>query len=275
MGFSVYGRPDELAGLVDGSPSTETLLAVLGSASRQAEGPYGAGRHFFVWEGEKQLWNWRGTSVMEVPDLLAFTAVKEQPSRWTRTPWDEVTALPAGAVEMVDDEGFPVTRVRRVDGGVFDEGLWRYAMTGWWGYGDGRSGNPWAASGVTLTVVDATATTVTLSAAGTVLAGHTLRVGTEQLIVRSVTEGATVTASVVRGIHGTTAASHAGEAVTVMQWPEDLTRAVLWIAAADYRAMTAAGVTEFPIGDYREKRLPEGVNGRVLERIFGRLRRGG
>jgi hypothetical protein len=39
--------------------------------------------------------------------------------------------------------------------------------------------------------------------------------------------------------------------------------------------MTAAGVTEFQIGDYREKRLPEGVNGRVLERIFGRLKRGG
>lgn len=272
MGWSVYARPDELAGLVDGAPSTDTLLSVLSGASRQAEGPYGAGRHFYVWEGERQLGNWRGTSVMEVPDLLVLGAVKEQPSRWTRTPWDEVTPLAAGAVELVEDEGWPVTRVRRVDRQTFREGLWQYAITGEWGYGDGRGASPWEGAGVTGTVGTTTGTSLTLSAEGAVLAGHTIKLGSEQMFVRSVSS---TTATVVRGIHGTTATAHSAATVSVCRWPEDLTRAVLWIAAADYRAMQAAGVTEVQIGDYREKRLPEGVNGRVLERIFGRLRRGG
>jgi hypothetical protein len=76
-------------------------------------------------------------------------------------------------------------------------------------------------------------------------------------------------------VNGSTAAVHAAAPATVALYPEDLTRGVLWLAAADYRAARFAGVTAVQMGDYRETRSADGVNPRVLERVFGRLRRGG
>ena len=66
-------------------------------------------------------------------------------------------------------------------------------------------------------IADATTTSVTVSSRADVEAGHTLLIDSEQLFVSSYS-GNTLT--VVRGVNGTTAASHSGgAAIDIYEYP--------------------------------------------------------
>ena len=92
-------------------------------------------------------------------------------------------------------------------------------ITGLWGHGDGESATPYTATSITGTVGTTTGTTLTLSADDVVEAGHTILVDEEQMYVSAV---ATLAATVLRGVNGTTAATQATAAVSIYKYPADV-----------------------------------------------------
>jgi hypothetical protein len=107
-------------------------------------------------------------------------------------------------------------------------------IEGSWGYYDQRR-----ALATTLGAsLSASATTLTLSATGEVEVGHTLLVDQEQLFVRELVGK---TATVERGMNGTTAVAHAnGAALQVYEYPL-VGRAATYQAAHLFRLKDAPG----------------------------------
>jgi len=231
---------------------SQALSAIL-ATSREIEGAAMANRLFYVRNASRH-YDVRCGQYERIPidDLLSATAVTIDddgdgtygetltegthfeflpeftfPRRWLRVfPWNDTT-LPHGT-----------RRVR---------------IVGTWGYGDGQSADPWLTSGVTGTLASVDGTSLTLSASGTVEPGHTLLLGSEQMFVSAVSS---TTATVRRGVNGTTASTHAAVAVRLAQYPADIVAACLHLSAARLGDQSAAGVTEQRTGQYTEKRAP-------------------
>ena len=108
-------------------------------------------------------------------------------------------------------------------------------ITGVFGYGNGLSAAPYADSGLTGTAGTALTTTLTLSAEGTVQAGNTLRLDTEQMYVQAVSNNGTKTATVVRGVNGTVAATHSTSEVYIYSYPGPVVESCLLQAARDFK----------------------------------------
>ena len=83
--------------------------------------------------------------------------------------------------------------------------------------------------------ITATATILSLSAEGTIQAGHTLRIDTEQMYVQAVSTGGTKTATVVRGVNGTVAATHSTKEIYIYQYPGPVVESCLLQAARDFK----------------------------------------
>ena len=82
-------------------------------------------------------------------------------------------------------------------------------------------------------ITSTTATTVTVTSGATLSEGNTILVGTEQMYVESI---ATNDLTVVRGVHGTTAATHtSGDAVVAYTYPDDVMQICLDLARVEYR----------------------------------------
>lgn len=94
-------------------------------------------------------------------------------------------------------------------------------VTGSWGYsGDTRLGGTLGAA-ISLT----SATAVTMASGHTVERGHTLLIDSEQVYVSVVNVN---TLTVVRGVNGTTAATHSnGAAVSIVSYPAPVVQAVI------------------------------------------------
>jgi hypothetical protein len=128
-----------------------------------------------------------------------------------------------------------------------------HKVTGVWGYGDGTA-DPWADSSITVTVADATTTTLTLSAEGTIKAGHTIKVGDEQMFITAVTSDSSNQATAERGVNGTTASAHSAAAAYIAQYPAQVVRAALWLGKSSWQLVEDIGTYESErIGDYSYK----------------------
>ena len=95
-------------------------------------------------------------------------------------------------------------------------------------------------------IADATTTSVTVSTRADVEAGHTVLIDSEQVFVRSYS-GNVLT--VVRGVNGTTAASHSGGAtVDIYEYPDVIVEATIIQAARLWRRKDSAfsGVIGMP-----------------------------
>jgi hypothetical protein len=103
-------------------------------------------------------------------------------------------------------------------------------MTGVFGHGDGNSATPYASSGVTVTVATTTGTTLTLSAENTLQAGHTIRVESEQMYVTAVSTNGALTATVVRGVNGTTVVAHSAKTAFIYKYPGPVVESTLLLA---------------------------------------------
>lgn len=140
-------------------------------------------------------------------------------------------------------------------------------ITGMWGYGDGEREAPWDAAGVTLTLTDSAATSAAASAAGAIEAGQTILVDNEQLYVSAVS-GTTLT--VTRAINGTTAAAHAGTAVSLAAYPRPIARACIWFAEQWWLEAGRAGLTSENFGDgYAYRRYTQAELESLLARLVG------
>jgi len=127
-------------------------------------------------------------------------------------------------------------------------------IAGLWGYGDGKSATPYEDSGITATIADTTGTTLTLSAEGTIEAGHTILVEDEQMYVSAVTsDGSSKEATVERGVNGTTAAAHSGKAAYIYQYPDGVVQACIMIAGRLFESRGKVFDSE-RLGDYSYSR---------------------
>lgn len=145
--------------------------------------------------------------------------------------------------------GWPKMGIQmHIDGNYANIKARRYIKaTGTFGYGDGISADPWAGLGVTGTVATTDGTALTLSASGAVEAGHTIKIGDEQMYVSAVSD---TTATVERGVNGTTAATHSAAAISAAKYPAPVTRACATIATAFIAQDSHAGYKSERIGDY-------------------------
>jgi hypothetical protein len=172
-----------------------------------------------------------------IPDLVALTSLKADENQdgtfevtWASTDyWLE----PYNA-EPTQPWGEPYTAIRARSKGTkqkFLEGEQIYEVTGRWGYREHKedSGSD-VNEGATFSATD---TTLTVTLGTDFAIGQTIMVDNEQLLVTNIS-GNNLT--VVRGLNGTTAASHAnGGDIFILRWPAAVERACLMQAARIYK----------------------------------------
>ena len=162
-----------------------------------------------------------------VGDLLAVTSIQMDGDQ------DAVYEDTLAATDYIlwPYVGYPKVRVdldlRQGDYSYWCRGQKAIEITADWGYGDGMAAAPVVASGATVTVADALATTVTVSDYSLLQVGQTILVGTERMYVRTVTDATPDVATVYRGVNGSTAAAQDAKAASVYQVPDAVREAVL------------------------------------------------
>ena len=123
-------------------------------------------------------------------------------------------------------------------------------MTATFGYGDGVSATPYIASGTTGTLTDASDTSLVFASGGEDLVevGQTLLIESEQVYIAALTTDDSETATVERGVNGTTAAAHTAKAASIYRWPKPIERTALLLAELMFRGTD--GVQSERVGDY-------------------------
>ncbi len=242
------------------------LLALLDGASRACDDE--TGRHFYLWEGARYF-DGRGWLHVLLDDLLSVSEVvvdTERDGTYDGEEWTEDEDFVLGPMNE-----WPKWRLEITPWGSYGVrfGERIFKVTGVWGYGNGRSASPWTVTSVTATVVTAAGTAVTLSASGTVKAGHTIRVESEQMFVTAVSG---TTATVERGVNGTTAAAHSGKAVSLAEYPADVGQACLWLAVAGFKSFGAAGNQTERIGEHSWSVLTGPQIGELRGRMLNRVK---
>ncbi len=111
----------------------------------------------------------------------------------------------------------------------FYSGQQTLAIAASWGWQDVTR----SATTITANITSTTATTVALTSVDDVSEGSTIVIGTEQMYVESISS---LDATVIRGVHGTTAATHtSGDAVSAVEYPEDVIQTCLDLGHFIYR----------------------------------------
>lgn len=162
-----------------------------------------------------------------VPDLLSITSLTADTDN--DGVYDDETWVD-GTDYFLENLGlyarYPKNCIRITERGsyCFSVGPRRYKIAGNWGYGDGLRADPWDLLTSTGTIADTTGTTLTLSAALTdysLYTGHTILIESEQMFVSSYSASGT-SATVVRGVNGTTAAAHSAKPIYKAVYPSDI-----------------------------------------------------
>lgn len=210
-------------------------------------------RHFFALTAT-QKFDGNGSTTLLVPDLISVDTsglkTDDNKDRTFETTWaaTDYFLLPSNSdpANSGNPTSRPYTRVEvDVDAGgksVFPVGHETVQIAGQWGW--------WLhlkrATETANAIADATTTSVTVSSRADVEAGHTLIIDSEQIFVQSYS-GNTLT--VVRGVNGSTAASHAGAvAIDIHEYPAPIVEATIIQASRLWRRKDSAftNVTGFP-----------------------------
>ncbi len=164
-----------------------------------------------------------------VPDLLSVSSATAS----------DGSVLTDSDYTLVEGDEYDAAAIAiTLDAAFYWVGADGLTITGRWGYSE--SLQPVGTLGAA--VATPTARTITLANGHGVEAGHTLRIGSEDLYVVSV---ATNTATVRRGQNGTTATTHDNAtAVDAYEYPFDVTEAAMLLTARLWRRADAPfGVT--------------------------------
>lgn len=246
----------------------EELLRILEAVSREADDI--CLRHFYSVEATRYFTP-QGADLCLTDDILAVSALAGD----TANNETHTQSWTAGSDFLLGPaNSWPKTSVRRAKGtGKYFQNIERFVkITGTFGYGTGRDGEPWRATSLTGTLDSASDSSLTLSASGGVYAGMTLKLDSEQVYVESVSG---TTATVVRGVNGTTAAAHASSAVKVAQFPPVLEAAVIGFSVAQYNLGGKQGIKDIMIGEYRETLVWDDRMRDQFSTALGRLKRPG
>lgn len=194
--------------------SDSLIESLLQAASRDIDAD--AHRHFF--SETKILYpdTLSGRDLLLPDDLLsvsAFAVDSEVDGTWDGETWAEGTDY-----VLLPDAAYPKTRIAGLGWADYAWATGRryLKITGAWGYGDGERAAPWDATSVTGTVATVAGTSLTISVSAGLERGQTILIGSEQMYVSAVV---TTTATVIRGVNGTTAAAHTGAAISTAAYP--------------------------------------------------------
>ena len=248
---------------ITGSGDDGRLLALLENVSRLAD-RY-CNRHFYVLNATRKF-DGNGATRLFVPDLVSVDAsglkTDDDRDRTFETTWaaTDFLLLPSNADPTTagNPQSRPYARVEvDVDAGtksVFVQGRETVQIEGQWGW--------WRhlkrAAETSNAIADATTTSVTVSSRTDVEAGHTLLIDSEQLYVSSYS-GNTLT--VVRGVNGTTAASHSGgAAIDIYEYPGQVVEATILQAARLWKRKDAAFASATGFPDTGQTRVSSRLN---------------
>jgi hypothetical protein len=263
------GRISELLSIA--TADVADALVIADAASRIADQM--TGRHFYT-ETATRYYDGTERDTLPVHDLLALTSLK------TDADLDETyseTWVKGTDFEVIPDAGYPWTAIRRKRGDSLfklyapstDQTNW-IQIVGTFGAGDMMSADPWASLGITGTVASTTGTTLTLSNGDGVTAGYTLKLGTEQMFV---TARSGHSATVVRGVNGTTATTHSAVAVYKAVYPASIVNGTEAVAGILHRNIGSAGMIQETIKNYSYMRSTAANEDAQIRRIFSNLRR--
>jgi len=211
-----------------------TLLRKLVNSSRWVDNY--CKRRFYV-KIETRYFTALRSAGMLLPDLLSITTLKTDADgdrtyedSWAATDYDLLpfNAWPKWEIGRTPDGdySFPANVARGIE------------IAGSWGYGNGESATPYEDSTTTTNEeLDASETTVTVTSGAVLAVGQTILVESEQMYV---TAKSTNDLTVVRGVNGTTAATHAtSKTVYVYRYPGPIQEACLIQASRLFRRKDA------------------------------------
>ena len=214
----------------NGTGDDDELFQLL-LASSEAVDRY-CNRHFYALTTTRYF-DGDGKPDLLVPDLISVTTLKEDgdedltyETTWASTDYH---LMPHNA-EPSTPWGGPHTRITvRKQGpqSAFAAGQRNYELVGVWGYR-----NFVEASGSLINDagnISISQTTIDVDGGSDFAAGQTIRIESEDMLITGIS---TNTLTVVRGLSGTTAATHADDtAVSIVRWPSPVERATLMNAA--------------------------------------------
>ena len=220
-----------------------TLLRMLEAASRMID--LFCNRFFYVREGVKYF---DGGCPLFISDLLSIDTDGFVTDEDGDLDYDNTLATTDYILYPLNE--FPKTYIQLDPdsnyggfGGAIRKGV---KITGKWGYGNGISATPYKATAITGTVATTDGTTLTLSADGTIEAGHTILCETEQIYVIAL---GTLSATVKRGVNGTDGAIHSTKALSIYQYPDDIIQICLMLSERLYATRGKVFQSE-KLGDY-------------------------
>ena len=250
---NLYAIPTDVTARRPSAVGSETLLLdMLEAASRQIDS--WTGRHFYSWSGFRTIDIKSQVKVRLPEDLLSASALgadSELDQTWDGEAWVEGTDY-----YLDPDTRFPKQFIILLELGNYSPATAeRYLkLTGVWGYGDGESASSWTATAITGAVTTADGTALTLGTASGVAAGQTILVEAEQMYVSAVV---TTTATVQRGVNGTTAAIHTANVISTAKYPRRIIKAAIELAILEWNDRQGESALQAErIGDYSRSRWP-------------------
>ena len=216
----------------------ERLLGMLETASRWIDGY--CDRRFYVTAGERRF-DGTGRVTLAVTDLVSAAEVRVRQGatgRWVGWKTGDWLAYPLNAAPT-EPGGRPYTRIVATAGGRrFPLSRGGVIINGAWGYGDVREDTGLQVSGGAAAGDTEVTVGASVDVSAPLSAGHTVRVGEEQMYVTAVSDDGqgTITLAVQRGVNSTTPATHGvGSGVSVYRYPSAVTEACLLQAAVWWR----------------------------------------
>lgn len=187
------------------------------------------GREFFVTTATRYIDSPVKGSFIPVRDLLSISSMTEDIDGdydYTDQTWVEGTDF-----LLTPHNEFPKTAIEPtvLTGKLFYGVRKGLKIVGDFGYGDGESATPTRSTGATLAEdVNASVTSFDVSDGTLIQIGQTLLIGSERMYVEAI---ATDTVTVIRGVNGSTAATHAsGDVISRYLFPSDVEEACISIA---------------------------------------------
>jgi len=222
------------------TPTTEDtyLRKLLEYASRQIDNKMG---RFFYCDETTHYYDGEISPFWLPDDILSITTLK--------TDDDDDGTFENSYTEDTDYRLYPLNKYPKTKAKVITSGSYGgfasgidkgIEIAGVFGYGNETNATPYTATAITITADDATETELDVSAEGTICAGHTIRVESEQIYIQSATADTTKKITVLRAVNGTTGAAHATKIASIYNYPQPMVQACLITAMRAWKRKDSA-----------------------------------